>query len=120
MQIVPLKLLTPNETKEFTLDLVKNTNLNDPQDKKHRGKIVVELTFVPFKINSVNSCEKWKGCRRNESEISRSSDEDVLEGAGLLSVIIHGADEVEGVRHNNPYALMHFSGERRKTKVKCF
>ncbi|KDO50687.1 hypothetical protein CISIN_1g038990mg [Citrus sinensis] len=38
MQVVPLRSLTPNETKELTLDLVKNTNPNDPQDKKFERK----------------------------------------------------------------------------------
>ncbi|RVW32116.1 Synaptotagmin-3 [Vitis vinifera] len=60
MQLVPLKLLTPHETQEFTLDLFKNTNLSDPQQKQR----------------------------------------------GLLLVTIQGAEDVEGQRHNNPYAMM--------------
>ena len=120
MQIVPLKVLSPNEMKEFTLDLVKNTNLNDPQNKKQRGQLVVELTFVPFKTESANSCKNLEGCERNESVNSRFSGDEASRGAGLLSVMIHGAENVEGEQSNNPYALVHFGGEKRKTKVNYF
>lgn len=116
MQLVPLKVLTPGLTKELVLDLVKNTNINDPQNKKHRGQIVVELAFVPFKSesNKLNGNEYG----RSESGISRSSDSsESLGGAGLLSVLIQGAEDVEGEHHNNPYALLCFRGEEKKTKV---
>lgn len=117
MQLLPLKLLTPNETKEFTLDLVKNTNKNDPQNKKRRGKIVVELTFVPFKADSIKFNENCDGNGKRESGTRRSSDDEALGEAGLLSVMIQEAEDVEGKHHNNPYALIHFRGETKKTKV---
>lgn len=120
MQLVPLKLLTPNETKEFTLDLVKNTNMNDPQNKKRRGKIVVEMTFVPFKPDSIKFNESWDGNGKMERRTSRSLDDEALGKAGLLSVMILGAEDVEGEHHNNPYALIRYRGETKKTKVVNF
>ena len=49
MQSVPLKVITPYETKELTLDLVKNTNPYDPVNKKKRG-----LTHSGVDIQSFN------------------------------------------------------------------
>ncbi|KAJ9684626.1 hypothetical protein PVL29_016878 [Vitis rotundifolia] len=116
MQLVPLKLLTPHETQEFTLDLLKNSNISDPQ-KKQRGKIVVELTFDPFKEDHECASGPLDGYGRKESRISRTSDDDTPSGAGLLLVTIQGAEDVEGQRHNNPYAVILFRGEKKKTKV---
>lgn len=118
MQLIPLQVLTPGETKEFVLDLVKNTNLNDPQNKKRRGQLVVELTYVPLKSDSLTSNGPDGGYGRTESGISKSSDSgETLDEAGLLSVMVVGAEEVEGEHHNNPYALLCFKGEEKKTKV---
>ncbi|KAK9283339.1 hypothetical protein L1049_011579 [Liquidambar formosana] len=117
MQVVPLKLLTPHETKEFVLDLLKNTNIDDPQNKKHRGQIVVELTFIPFKEDSDGFSEPLEGgYGKKESGISKSFNDGDLSGAGVLLVMVQGAEDVEGERHNNPYALILFRGERKKTK----
>ncbi|KAL6128399.1 hypothetical protein ACLB2K_071754 [Fragaria x ananassa] len=113
-----LQVLTPGETKEFVLDLVKNTNLNDPQNKKRRGQLVVELTYVPLKSDSLTSNGPDGGYGRTESGISKSSDSgETLDEVGLLSVMVVGAEEVEGEHHNNPYALLCFKGEEKKTKV---
>uniref|UniRef100_A0A5B7BMN6 Putative synaptotagmin-3 isoform X1 n=1 Tax=Davidia involucrata TaxID=16924 RepID=A0A5B7BMN6_DAVIN len=106
MQVVPLKLLTPRETKEFTLDLLKNTNPNDPPNKKPRGQIMVEMTFVPFKEDNV----------RNES-VGKAFEDMSLRKGGLLLVTVIGAEDVEGKHHNNPYALVIFKGEQKKTKL---
>ncbi|XP_044509247.1 synaptotagmin-3-like [Mangifera indica] len=120
MQLVPLKLLTPHETKEFTLDLLKHSNITDPKDKTQRGQIVVELTYVPFKEDSSKFStalsEKYSGkdIRINQSF---SMNEEILGGAGLLSVVVQGAEDVEGEHHNNPYALVLFRGEKKKTKT---
>ncbi|XP_059667637.1 synaptotagmin-3-like [Cornus florida] len=120
MQVVPLKLLTPHETKELTLDLLKNTNPNDPQNKKPRGQIMVEMTFVPFKEDS----ERFSGLIhrhvKNQS-VRKVSEELSLSGAGLLMVTVVGAEDVEGKHHNNPYAFILFRGEKKKTKLikKC-
>lgn len=118
VQLIPLKLLTPYETKEFTLDLLKDTNISDSQDKKKRGQIEAELTFVPFKENSLKFSGPLVAYGRKESSDDKPSDDGALSGAGLLLVMLQGAEEVEGQSHNNPYALVLFRGERKKTKVK--
>ncbi|KAJ1406394.1 Synaptotagmin-like mitochondrial-lipid-binding domain [Sesbania bispinosa] len=116
MQLVPMKLLKPYENKEFTLDLLKDTNISETPSKKSRGQIVVDLTFVPFKEDS----SKFGGPSedgRKENGIDVVSDDEVQEGAGLLSVLIQEAEEVEGEHHNNPYAVVTFRGEKRRTKM---
>lgn len=117
IQLVPLNLLKPHEKKEFVLDLMKHTDISDHQDKKRRGQLVVELTFVPFKEESGSFKELPNGYGRIESGIDKVSDDSALSGAGLLSVIVQGAEDVEGERHNNPYALVIFRGEKKKTKM---
>lgn len=118
MQLVPLKLLKPYENKEFTLDLLKDTNINETPNKKFRGQIVVDLTFVPFKEDSMKFGGSSEGYVRKDSGIDSISDDEVQEGAGLLSIVIQGADEVEGDHHSNPYAILTFRGEKKRTKVK--
>ncbi len=39
------------------------------------------------------------------------------EGGGLLEVIVHAAEDVEGKYHTNPYAKVVFRGEEKKTQV---
>ncbi|KAJ6853891.1 synaptotagmin-3-like [Iris pallida] len=113
MQVVPLSLLTPHETKEFTLDLVKNLNPNDPHNKKNRGKIVLELTFGPFKEDSFSSV--FDGESKHSS--LRIDSRDAPSDGGVLSVTVECAGNVEGKHHNNPYALIFFGGEQKRTKV---
>ncbi|KAK7270330.1 hypothetical protein RIF29_23396 [Crotalaria pallida] len=117
MQLIPLKLLKPYENKEFTLDLLKDTNINETPNKKNRGQIVVDLTFVPFKEDSMKFGGPSEGYSRKESGIDVVSDDEVQEGAGLLSLVIQEAEEVEGEHHNNPYAVLTFRGEKKRTKM---
>ncbi|PON67979.1 Synaptotagmin-like mitochondrial-lipid-binding domain containing protein [Trema orientale] len=118
VQTIPLKLLTPYERKEFKLDLLKDTNLSDSREKKKRGQVEVELTFVPFKENSIKyNSGPLDAYGRKESGIDRASDDGAFGRAGLLSVLVQGAEDVEGQSHNNPYALVFFRGERKKTKT---
>lgn len=116
MQVVPLRSLTPNETKELTLDLVKNTNPNDPQDKKCRGQLVVELTCSLFREESKRLSGPLDRFERKESEVGKAT-EYVYLGAGLLLVTVEGAKDLEGKHHNNPYAVVICRGEQKKTKV---
>ncbi|MBA0814020.1 hypothetical protein Gohar_019870 [Gossypium harknessii] len=118
MQFVPLKLLTANETKEFKLDLLKHTFIADPYDKKPRGNIVIELTYAPFREESIKVDGIGDVLSRKESSLDRPSENssEVLSGAGLLSVTVQGAEDVEGLRHNNPYAVIRFRGDKKKTK----
>lgn len=117
MQVVPLKLLAPHEKKEFSLNLFKNTNPNDIHNKKQRGKIMVELTFIPFKEeNERLSGPLDQGYIRKES-IVKAAEDTPLYGAGLLVITVLGAEDVEGKHHTNPCALIFFRGEQKKTKM---
>ncbi|XVF76392.1 hypothetical protein PTKIN_Ptkin13bG0262900 [Pterospermum kingtungense] len=118
MQVVPLRLLTPHETQEFSLDLVKNTNPNDPQNKKQRGQLVLQLTFNPFKEDNERFSGPLDRYASNQSSVGRLPKHDgSICGSGLLSVLIQRAEDVEGKYHNNPYALIVFKGEKKKTKL---
>lgn len=116
-QVVPLKVLTPQEPKEFTLDLLKNTSISDPQKKKHRGKVVVELTYAPFREDSNGFSGPLDGLTGKESESDRPYGNESPSGAGVLMVTVQGAEDVEGEHHNNPYALVLFRGEAKKSKM---
>jgi hypothetical protein len=109
MQVIPLRLLTPYESKLFTLDLVRSMNPNDPQNKKNRGKLIVELTFDPFREDNMASDGEGNASIRREADGESSG--------GVLLVSVESAEDVEGKRHTNPYAEVLFRGERKKTKV---
>lgn len=49
MNVVPLKEIVPDEPKDVTLDLLKNMDLNDVQNEKSRGQIVVDLLYKAIK-----------------------------------------------------------------------
>lgn len=49
MQVVPLKDLVEDETKLYTVPLVKNMDPNDEANSKKRGELTFEMTFKPFK-----------------------------------------------------------------------
>nr|CAD1835743.1 unnamed protein product [Ananas comosus var. bracteatus] len=110
MNVIPLKDLTPDETRSFTLDLLKTIDPNDPQNDKSHGQLVIELTYKPFK--------------EGDSEIDTSDGTDVIEkapegtqaGGGLLVVAVQEAQDLEGKHHTNPYVRILFRGEERKTK----
>ncbi|XP_044488095.1 synaptotagmin-1-like [Mangifera indica] len=109
MNIVPLKELTPEEPKVMTLDLLKNMNLNDVQNEKSRGQLVVELTYKPFK-------EEEMPTSFEESHTVQKAPDNTPPGGGLLVVIVHEAQDVEGKYHTNPYVRLLFRGLERKTK----
>ncbi|CAN1339192.1 SYT3 [Linum perenne] len=111
MQVVPLRILTPQETMPLTLDLLKSTDTVDSRDKKQRGQLVVELILVPFKEDSRMSSSL------DEHQGSKGNGYDSLNGSGLLSVTVQSAEDVEGQKHNNPYAIVLFRGERKRTKM---
>lgn len=109
MNVIPLKELTPDESKVFTIDLLKNMDPNDAQNEKLRGQLVIELMYKPFKADEMpndlddpNSVEK--------------APEGTPSTGGLLAVIIHEAQDVEGKHHTNPFVRVLFKGEERKTK----
>lgn len=110
LNIVPLKELTPEEPKVLTLDLLKNLNPEDVQNEKSRGQLVVEVNYKPFKDN-----ETPDGIE--DSNPVQKAPEGVPEGGGLLVVIVHEAQDLEGKHHTNPSVRLLFRGEERKTKV---
>lgn len=110
MNVVPLKELPPEEPKVMTLDLLKNMDLNDPQNEKSRGQLVVELTYKPFKDEDMDKSF-------DESQVPQNAPEGTPAGGGLLVIIVHEAQDVEGKHHTNPSARLIFKGEERRTKV---
>ncbi|XP_075476547.1 synaptotagmin-1-like [Primulina tabacum] len=109
MNVVPLKELPPDEAKVMTLDLLKNMDPNDVQNDKVRGQIEVELTYKPFKEEDMPHNTENLGAVQKAPEGTPS-------GGGLLVVIVHEAQDVEGKHHTNPYVRINFKGEERKTK----
>ncbi|CAJ1933725.1 unnamed protein product [Sphenostylis stenocarpa] len=110
MNMIPLKEVPPEEPKRFTLDLLKNMDPNDVQNEKSRGQIVVELTYKPFKEEDLA-----KGFE--ETQQVPKAPEGTPDGGGLLVVIVHEAQDVEGKYHTNPHVRLIFRGEEKKTKV---
>ncbi|KAL3523471.1 hypothetical protein ACH5RR_016305 [Cinchona calisaya] len=117
MQVYPLKLLNPNETKQITLDLLKSTDLSDPHNKKQRGQIVLDVRYAPFREDTLLFSGPLDGYERKESKTDSTSSDVSSSRAGLLMVSLYGAEHVEGSHHNNPYVLIIFRGEQRKSKM---
>lgn len=109
MNVIPLKELTPDEPKVLTLDLLKNLDPNDVQNEKSRGQIVLEALYKPFKDTEIPKDLE------DPNAIEKAPD-GTPAGGGLLVVIVHEAQEVEGKHHTNPYVRLLFRGEERKTK----
>ncbi|KAL5706461.1 Arf guanine nucleotide exchange factor syt1 [Ranunculus cassubicifolius] len=109
MNVIPLKDLSPDETKTLTLDLLKNMDANDVQNEKSRGQLVLELTYKPFKEEDIPKDFE------DSNEVEKAP-EGTPSGGGLLVVMIHEAEDLEGKHHTNPYARILFRGEERKTK----
>nr|KYP44068.1 Extended synaptotagmin-2 [Cajanus cajan] len=112
MNMIPLKELVPEESKVFTLDLLKNMDPNDAQNEKSRGQVVLELTYKPFKEE-----ELAKGLSFDRAQSLAKAPEGTPPGGGLLVVIIHEAQDVEGKYHTNPHVRLIFRGEEKRTKI---
>ncbi|KAL7587887.1 synaptotagmin-2 isoform X1 [Lactuca sativa] len=109
MNRVPLKDLTPEEPKTLTLDLLKNMDPNDSHNDKSRGQIVVEVMYKPFGEDQMPT---------DVEEVSAMQKAPVgtPEGGGLLVVIIHEGEDLEGKHHTNPSVRVLFHGEEKRTK----
>lgn len=112
-------MLAPNETKEVTLDLLKDTSImqSDAGNKKQRGQLFLELTYAPFREDNDSFSGLLDGYSRKDTEMDRAISNISTSGAGLLLVTVQAAQDVEGSRHNNPYVLVIFRGETKKSKV---
>ncbi|KAL8459163.1 hypothetical protein ACS0TY_036580 [Phlomoides rotata] len=109
MNVIHLKELTPEEPIVMTLDILKNLNPDDIQNEKDRGQLVVEVNYKPFDENDIPINFEGTG------EVQKAP-EGTPEGGGVLVVIIHEAQDLEGKHHCNPSVRLHFKGEERKTK----
>ncbi|XP_078173264.1 synaptotagmin-1-like isoform X2 [Carex rostrata] len=109
--MVPLKDLVPDETKNVTLNLLKTMDLNDVQNEKNRGQIILELTYKPFKE------ENLPKELADEADTIEKPPEGTPDGGGLLVVIVREAQDLEGKHHTNPYVKIIFRGEEKKTEV---
>ncbi|KAJ1694854.1 hypothetical protein LUZ63_011552 [Rhynchospora breviuscula] len=110
MNVIPLKDLTPEETKSLTLDLLKNMDSNDPTNEKMRGQLVVEATYRPFKEGDTDEDMS------DDSATVDKAPEGTPAGGGLLVVTVHEAQDLEGKHHTNPFVRLLFKGEEKKTK----
>lgn len=110
MNVIPLKDVTPEEPKEITVNLLKNMDLNDAQNEKNRGEIVLKVLYKPFKEDETPVDEE------DPNSVQKAPEGTPATG-GLLAVIVHEATDVEGKHHTNPYVRLLFRGEEKKTKV---
>ncbi|CAL9233305.1 unnamed protein product, partial [Arabidopsis halleri] len=110
MNVLALKEMVPNEHKAFTLELRKTLDGGEEgQTDKYRGKLEVELLYKPFTEE-----EMPKGFEEKQSV--QKAPEGTPATGGMLVVIVHSAEDVEGKHHTNPYVRIYFKGEERKTK----
>ncbi|KAI4389983.1 hypothetical protein MLD38_002142 [Melastoma candidum] len=109
MNVVPLMELAPEEPTVITLILLKNMDPNDPLNEKPRGDLIVELTYKPFKDDQMPVEAK------DSNDVEKAPAE-TPPGGGLLAVIVHEAQDVEGRYHTKPYVRLLYRGEERKTK----
>ncbi|KAL5986046.1 hypothetical protein ACLOJK_028036 [Asimina triloba] len=112
MNVIPLKDLPPYEPQTFTLELLRSLDTNSPPNEKSRGQIVVRLTFIPFEVEKE---DLGKDSAKDSNEVEKAH-ENSPSGGGLLVVIVHEAEDLEGKHNTNPYAKILFRGEERKTK----
>lgn len=116
MQVVPLDTVIPYEKKEMTLELKNSMDPNDQLNMKPHGQITLEITFVPFLEDS----KKFSGSSGSSGSGSSLNGNDIMSmsGSGVLLVSIVEAKDIEGKSNLiNPYAAVHFRGDRRRTKV---
>lgn len=111
LNVIALKDLTPEEPKTLTLDLLKNLNPEDVQNEKSRGQLVVEANYKPFKDNEIPTNIE------DADPAVQKAPEGTPDGGGLLVIIVHEAQDLEGKNHTNPSVRVLFHGEERKTKV---
>lgn len=110
MNVIQLKDLTPEEPKLMTLELLKSMEPNEPPSEKSRGQLVVEVQYKPFKDDEIPD-------NVDDPNAVEKAPEGTPSGGGLLVVIVHEAEDLEGKYHTNPSVRLLFRGEERKTKV---
>ncbi|XP_078440724.1 calcium-dependent lipid-binding (CaLB domain) family protein [Wolffia australiana] len=113
MNVIALKDLTPDEPKELTLDLLKNMDPKDPQNEKSRGQLIVAATYKPFKEDDLDNLPEDDG---SGGTVVEKAPDGTPSGGGLLVVVVHEGQDLEGKHHTNPFVRILFRGEERKTK----
>ncbi|WOK94686.1 synaptotagmin-2 [Canna indica] len=108
MNVIELNELIPDEPTTLTLDLLKIFESVDVQSETSEGQIVVEVTYKPFK-------EVPESISAQADEVEKTP-ESTPSGGGMLLVIVHEAQDLEGEHHTNPYVKITFRGDKRKTK----
>ncbi|ONM61284.1 Synaptotagmin-2 [Zea mays] len=111
MNMITLRELPPEETKVTTLNLLKTMDPNDVQNEKSRGELTLELIYKPFKEEDIEKEDT------ESADVIEKAPDGTPAGGGLLYVIVHEAQDLEGKHHTNPYAKIIFKGEEKKTKV---
>ncbi|KAF2534781.1 hypothetical protein F2Q70_00031105 [Brassica cretica] len=109
MNVIQLKDLTLEEPKLMTLELLKSMEPNEPVSEKSRGQLVVEVEYKPFKEDEIPE-------NLDDPNAVEKAPEGTPSGGGLLVVIVHEAEDLEGKYHTNPSVRLMFKGEERKTK----
>ncbi|KAL0760409.1 hypothetical protein Bca101_076559 [Brassica carinata] len=109
MNVIQLKDLIPEEPKLMTLELLKSMEPNEPVSEKSRGQLVVEVEYKPFKEDDIPE-------NLDDPNAVEKAPEGTPSGGGLLVVIVHEAEDLEGKYHTNPSVRLMFKGEERKTK----
>ncbi|KAL6219201.1 hypothetical protein ACLB2K_012407 [Fragaria x ananassa] len=109
INVIPLKDLPNDEPKVLTLDLLKTMDLNDPQNEKNRGQLELELTYKPFAEEDLQ-----KGY--DETQTLEKAPEGTPPSGGLLVVIVHEGQDLEGKHHCNPSVRLILRGEEKRTK----
>ena len=110
MNVIQLKDLTPEEPKLMTLELLKSMEPNEPVSEKSHGQLVVEVEYKSFKEDDIPD-------NLDDPNAVEKAPEGTPSGGGLLVVIVHEAEDLEGKYHTNPSVRLMFKGEERKTKV---
>ncbi|KAE8703154.1 Synaptotagmin-1 [Hibiscus syriacus] len=98
MNEVPLQDLAPDEPKVMTLELLKNKGAEESAKDKSRGQLVVELTYKPFKEEEIQKTFQ-------ESRTLQRAPDNTPDGGGMLVIIVHEAEHIEGKSHTNPYKV---------------
>ncbi len=110
MNKILLKELPPEETKVTTYNLLKTMDPNDIHNEKSRGQITLEMTYKPFKEDDIEKDVQG-------TDVVGKAPDGTPAGGGLLYVVVHEAQDLEGKHHTNPYARIIFKGNEKKTKV---
>ncbi|KAL6210115.1 hypothetical protein ACLB2K_021053 [Fragaria x ananassa] len=110
INVIPLKDLPNDEPKVLTLDLLKTMDLNDPQNEKNRGQLELELTYKPFVEEDLQ-----KGY--DETQTLEKAPEGTPPGGGLLVVIVHEGQDLEGKHHSPKEEQRSKMGRRVSSKL---